>query len=263
MVQGKYERINHVLKALPQSEWVVTLDAHQSLVDREVFGEIQKRLASNSNRPSRSQKGLSSNIFIGKIVCGHCGYALARRRSYKNTHNFDCRTSAVHGDGGCPTVSINESILKETLLCLLKKQAEVFAGQQAEMDKETLSVTKELRDTQSEIGRSQGFFKGLYESLVSGDITDSEYKDLKSSYEAKLESLTKRESELREISLKQTVIAIKGKKSMERIAALQGVDDLTREMLDALVEKIFVFGGKRIKIQFRFADEAAEVNADG
>jgi len=122
MVQGKYERINQVLKSLPKDKWVVTPNTHKSLIDREVFAEIQRKLDVKRPCKSGSHSNPSKNLFLGKIVCGHCGYALQRKRKM-----LVCNTGYSFGQSDCLPVSINEQLLKETLFAVLQKQIAVFA----------------------------------------------------------------------------------------------------------------------------------------
>jgi len=94
---------------------------------------------------------------------------------------------------------------------------------------------------------------------VSGDITETDYKELKQSYESKLAGLTEQERHIREDLLKNAVNELKGQMAVKSICELRDIGDLTAEVIDALIEKIYVFGGSRIEIKFRFTDKTAEV----
>ena len=69
---------------------------------------------------------------------------------------------------------------------------------QAEQSAEQTSLKSELRQIQAEIGKTSHFLKSLYESLVNSDITQDEYRELKTGYEAKIADLTAKEKNLRD-----------------------------------------------------------------
>ena len=113
----------------------------------------------------------------------------------------------------------------------------------------------ELREVQAELGRNSHYLKTLYEYLVSGDVTDEEYRDMKLSYEAKIASLNGRERELRETARLSMLETSSRDKAADIIGSINHIDDLTAEIVDALVDKILVFEDKRIEISFKFRTE--------
>jgi uncharacterized protein YnzC (UPF0291/DUF896 family) len=103
----------------------------------------------------------------------------------------------------------------------------------------------------------------LYESLVSCDITQSEYADMKSAYEAKIAALTEREQqlrdEIRENFLRESALA----KARNNLDGVSIISDLTAEVLDALIDKILLFEDKHIEVTFKFTDEPMETQMSG
>ncbi|MDR1059715.1 MAG: recombinase family protein [Clostridiales bacterium] len=254
MVQGKGRCRRHVQERLARSEWVVTPDTHEPTVSRELFAEVQKLWEGNKEARA-SYKRHSDNIFLRKIFCGHCGFAMQRQR-YKHSAGFRCSTERSHAKGDCRIVSISEGALKETLLATLRKQAEIYAGRAAAAA-EPKPGGSELREAQAGLERCGGLLKGLYESLASGDITEGEYRELKQGYEAKSAALADRANRLREVARAQALESARRAKAAGSIGALGGAADLTAEAVDALIDKIRVFEDKRIEVRFKFSDETA------
>jgi hypothetical protein len=170
-------------------------------------------------------------------------------------------TRHTHAKDDCRVVSINENVLKETLLVMLRKQAEVFADS-ATATAKSKPDNSELREVQSELDRNSNFLKGLYESLVSGDITEDEYREMKRGYETKIAALTERVKQLCETARIQALESAKRAKAADSIGTVSGITDLTSEVVDALIDRILVFEDKRMEVRFKFSDEIAISNGN-
>jgi len=260
MAQGKFIRVNHTAKSVPKSDWVVIENTHEAIVERSDFVKAQE-LFPGVKRTSRFSTPKSAYVFKGKIYCGHCGYAMARHRRSEDTYIYNCKTRTVHGKNACIQVSIHEKILKETILALLHRQMEVFAKEQSSQSANSI-VSKEkaeLQSIQAQIGRNNGLLKGLYESMITGDITASDYRELKQTYESKLKVLMEREGQLRADLLKRDVSKLKHQRAADYIGRLYGIEDLTVDVLLELIDKVNIFENKQIQVYFRFTDETGKV----
>ena len=256
MVQGKYKHTHHVQELLPASEWVITENTHEPLVSRAVFGAVSGIISSDDS-PTRKKRSepKSENIFLRKVYCGHCGYSL-RRASSGSAYNLKCETRSYYGKDDCVPVSISENLLKEALLKMLQGKAEAYAYKVAFAGTSlAYGDSSELRNAQAELDRKAHFLKGLYESLMIGDITEDEYRDMKTSYEASIAALSGKVSLLRESARIQAYEAVKLDKDAGNLKAVRGVSTLTAEVLDKLVDRILVYEDKRIEVRFTFTDE--------
>lgn len=101
----------------------------------------------------------------------------------------------------CPGVILPESILKDKMLNLFREHepylADILTSSVGDMPEKD-HLNKELNSSQSEFDRNRRYLEGLYESLVCGDISDDEYKEMKSAYEVKVMSLSERIKLLRD-----------------------------------------------------------------
>jgi DNA invertase Pin-like site-specific DNA recombinase len=264
MVQGKFHTRSYVQKSVPKSDWVIVEDTHEGIVSRELFDKVQT-LWTDSPRSKRTP--YSENIFLRKVFCGHCGMSLKRRNGGKKTVNYQltCTTRHAYSKNDCVPVSINENDLKDALLELLGKQAEVFVGGDMALQPQTTEQTAykaELRQLQSEIGKNSHFLKSLYESLMSNDITQDEYREMKAGYEVKIADLTAKEKDLRGKVIERIAKETATAKAASQLDGVRQLADLTAESLDRLVEKIHVFEDKHIEVQFKFTDGMAMANTE-
>lgn len=109
----------------------------------------------------------------------------------------------------------------------------------------------------SEISKSNHFLKSLYESLINDDITDAEYKELKTGYKAKIAELSEQEAQLRKEMMNDAITSAKVSKAINQLQAVSQVSDLSAEIIDKRVSKIMVYRDKHIEVHLKFADEVS------
>jgi DNA invertase Pin-like site-specific DNA recombinase len=266
MVQGKFHTQSYRQKPVPKSEWIIVEDTHDGIISRELFEKVQTLRSSN---PQSKSLPVSENIFLRKVFCGHCGMSLKRRNNGKKKVKYAlaCSTRRTHSKDDCVPVSIFEDDLKEALLELLGKQAEVIGigiepKRNPQHATEQTVFNAELRHLQKEISINSHYLKSLYESLISNDLTQDEYRELRTGYEAKIVELTAKEKDLRdemvEAIVKETLVA----KAAAQLGGVQQITDLTADILDQLVDKILVYEGMRIEVQFKYSDSLVVSNVN-
>jgi hypothetical protein len=251
MVQGRTITKQHKTTWTGKAALTITPNTHEAIISRELFAAVQAK----KGTIKKSDKPKAVNVFSKKIYCGHCGYAIQyEKRSNRPSSTYYCTSRKAHGKDSCIPVSINGEELKAQVFEILRIQAEAFADNKKQTTVAPTVDNAELRGVQSEMNRVSGFLKGLYESLVNGDITKAEYKELKSSYEAKIAKLTEQENELREAARLAVLESARREKAVENYGALHNASELTTEIVDALIEKILIFTDKSIEISFKFSD---------
>lgn len=251
MVQGKFKTTNSIQKKLPRCEWVVTENTHEAIIDCDLWARVAKRWAAVS--PRKASIPYSENVFHRKMFCGHCGYTLRRKRYGKNCYGFLCETRSWFEESDCVQVSIGEGSLKKELLIQLHQHMDGLLDSPLPQDE---SKHCELAKAQSEREQASGFLKGLYESLMMGDITNEEYIEMKQSYEARISGLSEQIHRLREEKVRQDIREAERVKATEYLDGIHGFHELTAEFIDTHVERIDVFEDKSTKITFRHSGES-------
>ena len=107
----------------------------------------------------------------------------------------------------------------------------------------------------TELTRVTGYLKGLYESLITGVLTQGEYTDMKQGYETRIAELTAREQELMDAARERHMKQMAVDKASGALGTVAVIGDITAEVLDVLVDRIRVFDDKRIEISYKFTDE--------
>jgi hypothetical protein len=89
---------------------------------------------------------------------------------------------------------------------------------------------------------------------VTQDITQDEYREFKSGYEAKIADLTAKEKELRNTLVERLAQETATANAAANLFGVQSVTDLTADSLDRLVDRILVFEDKHIEVHYKFTD---------
>lgn len=250
MVQGKYGSISYktkINKPRPKSEWMIVEDTHEPIIDRALWDKVQKMVAERAKPFDTGQVGL----FARKARCAYCGYVM---RSSKNRgrHYLQCQTRHVSNDA-CIGAFIPVAKLEKMVIDELHRLSEEFLDQdELEQSIEFCTNLKEQRSQilvemgayQKRIGEYTKGIKELYMDKIKGVLSESDFTSLSADFSAEKERLegmvTACEKQLTEIDQRLAV----GDNRRELIEQYLGLEHLTREIVEALIDHIVVY--KRI-----------------
>jgi len=276
LVQGKQSTPNYKLKELiskPEGEWQRTADAHEAIVSKQDF-ELVGRLMRLDTRTAPD--GDSVYPFSGMLICGSCGNRMTRatRRRGKNVYcYYYCPTTKKRG---CASEGmLNETDLIRVVLEGVKRKIEAVisldgilkmidaerAGQKiAEMH------TAQLAENEQRLEQIRRFKAGLYENMVSGIISKSEFKTLKDKYTADSDALADANAILeQEIS---DALSCKTERLvwLEHFKQFANLDTVNRKVVSILIKSIRVIGKREITINYNYQaeyDAAVEMSGRG
>jgi len=257
MVQGKFKTHSYVQKTVPKSDWIIVEDTHDGIISRELFDAVQEQWADSKPRGIASYP---DNMFLRKVYCGHCGLTLKRGANRKkDKFSLMCNTRHAYAINDCVPVRIDETELKSMLLDILNKEAEIMGidvsgGIHTQVSKEQVADKIELQRLQAEINKNSHFLKSLYESLITHDITNEDYRELKTEYAKRIAALTENEREIRKNMLERFAKESATAKAIANLHEVRYIADLTAESIGRLIDKILVYDDKRIEVSFKFND---------
>lgn len=278
MVQGTkrqsfYEKRRQYKK--PQEEWVIVENTHEPIIDRDTFEKVQEIMRQRNEEYFEklgrfSYLETTENILKGLICCADCKRPLVR---YKNVshekklwYTFICPTHA-NDIGSCPLKNIREDALFPMLLQAIQTQIALAADMEAlirrvnsspKYKKQTATLQGKLDTAKKALMRCNGLYDSLYQNYVDKLMTEQEYMTLKRRYKAEAEeaerlidALTRQQSEAAAHTPENPFLATFG--------SFRGADTLTREMAQALIQRVYVDGDSNIEIVFRYRDEYKEL----
>ena len=235
---------------LPKEDWIIYRNTQEPIIDEKTFETVQqmrkvKRARTKYNEP---------NMFSGLLYCADCGNHLTIQRVARNRKmdNFSCATYRKKKKGLCSChrilVSDLETIVKEDLqkVCeyvfLHEKEFtdEYLSGSKKETEKfqtKTKVELKRLSERQEEIGR---IIRKLYEDNVCGRITDERFDFLAKSYEDEGNELKTKIQELKNALASSVQDEEKLSKFLQVVKNYTEIEDLTPEILNSFIEKIYI-----------------------
>lgn len=283
LVQGRTsitarDEKNRIHKA--EEEWVVKENAHEPVIDAAVFAEaakVRERLHERTKSHDHPTEGcpIGENIFGSVLYCGVCGRKMTRH-SYVKTY-ADSRKARLDGyfclNGGqtkvesCPASNrISKAELVDILLPLLRMEFSVYLGkpkQYTEVVKEQLRtagtvVDTKIRKAEREIVSAKEEERTKYVEYREGIIPQSEYVAYKMRQEGRLKDLNRQREELEADRKNLNTVSGKYLAAARALLRLKSGRELTKEMVESLIRKIYVYPGKRIEVEFAYTNELLE-----
>lgn len=283
LVQGKTsitarDEKNRIHKS--EDEWVITKDAHEPLVDMELYRktvEIREKIAQKSASHKHPTKGypIEENIFGSVLYCGVCGRKMTRS-SYVKTY-ADGDKARLDGyfclNGGqtkvtvCPDSNrISKAELVDILLPLIRMEFAVFLDnpkKYVEFGNDRISeavkqAEAKLRETEGKIRRFREEESRVYMDYRAGNISQKDYVAYKMKQEDKLIDLRKiEEGQKQEIKALEKLSG-RYMSAIKALLKLKSGKELTKDMVEAFISKIYVYPGKRIEVLFTFTADCME-----
>ena len=271
LVQGKYNRsIYSKEKQGKRKEevWEIVRDAHPAIVDRESFDSIQK-IREKNRKTWQDKQGETGyeNILEGILICGICHHVLRRNkdvRKGKAQYYFYCGSAYNYSQVKCDTSSIADYKIFDTVFQQIKLQidlaveAKAVIEQMKKLGHFALKLKRKKQErarAKEELGRYIYLKTNIYEDMKQGILTKEEFLMAKEKYALRIaeleEELNKKEKELADFEQ-----CMNGSNRwMKTFLHFQGAEELTRDMAVELLEKVEMFGDKRVHIKFRFRNE--------
>lgn len=245
----------HKRTAVPESEWFVVENAVPSIVDPETFQAAQAL----HRRDTRTAPGKREvYLFSGLVRCADCRKSMSRHAARALVY-YQCRT--YREKRRCAGRSIRLDILEQAVVGAVQRQiaacgslAETIAAIQrapaAQTEAERLDALLEQRTR--ELAKAEALLDGLYTDWKSGEISHEQYRRLKANGEERARQL---QDALRQLQEERSRAEPEpADPYLTAFLTRCNIESLSRGLLTALVDTIFVRADKSIHILFRFAD---------
>ena len=283
LVQGKSsitarDEKNRIHKA--EEEWVVKENTHEQVIDTALFAEaaeVRERLHERTGTHAHPTEGcpIGENIFDNVLYCGVCGRNMTRN-SYVKTYadgrkarldGYFCLNGGQTKVEGCPASNrISKAELVDILLPLLRMEFSVYLGkpkQYMEIVKEQLGtagtvIDTKIRKAEREIVSAKEAERTKYVEYREGIIPQGEYVAYKMRQEGRLNDLNRQKEELE--ADRKNLDAVSGKylAAARALLRLKSGRELTKEVVESLIRKIYVYPGKRIEVEFAYTNALLE-----
>lgn len=261
----------------PEAEWVVTEHAHEPLIEVEMYqkaAEVLQKIKQKSASRRHPTEGcpVGENIFDNLLYCGVCGRKMTRSSYVK--HYADGTKARLDGyfclNGGqtkvtvCPDSNrISKTELMDILIPLIRMEFAVFLEKPQKYmkyGKERIAEAEKkaemaLKNAENGMSKFQEEESRIYMDYCEGSISQKEYVDYKLKQEEKQAELRKKiEEQKREIEALEK-LSVKYLSAVKALLKLKSGKELTKEMIEIFISKIYVYPGKRVEVLFDFTSD--------
>ena len=279
LVQGKTsitarDEKNRICK--PENEWVVTENTHEPLIEKEIYEQanaVQRKLRERTMNQKHPTKGcpIEENIFDKVLFCGVCGRKMTRHSyvqvyadgSRKRMDGYFCLNGGSTKTDACPESNhISKMELTDILFSLLRVGFAVHLGRQKtytkaaeeKVHKSKLALKQGLRSVGYEMERLSAEESEKYMEYRMGSLSQTDYVAYKMQKEDRMQDLEKQESQYREQISRLERDSETYLKAVRALVKWKDKQVLTKELVETLIEKIYVYPGKRVEVLFRYSD---------
>lgn len=283
LVQGKTgitarDESNRIHK--PEDEWVIKEEAHKPLITLEIMKEadgVRRKLREQTKSHDHPTKDcpIGENVFDKVLYCGVCGRKMTRHSyvryyaddSKKRMDGYFCMNGGATKTDNCPSSNrISKNALTTILFSLFEKEFDIgLKKQRMYLDKarkiilhNKQKLEKSLRLVAYEKERLEEEESDKYSAYRTGSLSQKDYVGYKMCKENRLRDLEKQEKSFRD---REVSLARDGEAYLEAVRALVKLKSeqvVTKEFIEALTDKIYVYPGKRLEVLFTYSDAQVE-----
>ena len=256
-------------------KWLVVPDAHSPIVSVSDFEAVERQMREDSAHRETAMEWSADiragmiDLFAGKIFCADCGKRMYYKRQRIQCKGvvfrgvYDCSTHMRRGHGTCFKHAMRQNVLNEKVFNAIRDQLQVAfdyeklllamrggSGEASVREKHKAAVASvKLRLNALKKKRA-----GLYESYAEGILNEEEYAFAKQTYEEQYEALNRLLDEAVERRERFLESISPDNKWLTMMRGVAGMTGLTQEVVDAIIEKVLVYGGGRIEVMFNYND---------
>ncbi len=249
-------------KLLPQNEWSIAYNAHKPIIEKQDFDLVQK-LMNIDTRTAPNEDNVY--LFSGILICGCCGTRMTRKTvPYKDKkyYYYFCPKGKKNGCTG-------SKMIKETeLIGCITDSVKMHINNVLSLDELLSSLTEkkithkvfekytiQLQDIQNQIDKISIFKTGMYESMLDGIISKSEFTDMKKQYDFNLVRLNGAKAVVTAEYEKAKANEDEKMRWIKHFKNFSEMENLSRSAIVQLIQHITIGADMEIHIKFRYQAE--------
>ena len=258
-VQTKVSYKSKKKKSLPKSNWDIVKNTHEPLVDRFIFESVQNNIKRTTKTTiTKREKRLFENL----LYCKECGNTLTI--SYRKNHDYwtiNCnRYSRDPKRRMCePHFSPYEK-LEEALLEVIRNTCKKYLNKldiseisKGINKKDNSEVNNNINDLRKQEKALISKLDMLYQDKFNGIVSEEMYLRISRETENSLVRIREKIQSLQDAKNDKKVNKNDLKNYEDKIRELIDIDNPSRELIGALVDKIIIDKDRNIEIIYKFS----------
>lgn len=257
LTQGRVrQKMRKAAKVKDKADWVIAQNACPAIVDTETFDEVQRLMKESKHIKANPIK----HPFAGLIKCGECHHSMIKaQKTRSETLYYACRTRKAQGKQYCDNDYIRADVLEKIILDDLNDIISEIKDLNSlidtdEIDSHKLNLEKQLNNTKVELERVVRKRRLSYSDYQDDLLSKSDYIHLKEESE-KREVILSEQIEKLQLKISEYNITDNQNTFIQRLLNFKRIEKLDRDILQEMIECIYIYKDNRIKIVYKFANE--------
>lgn len=261
-----------------ERDWFVTEGGCPAIFTKEEQSKINKLLTMNFrklkkqtdnfsvgmpiiNEKLKDDKNNLLHLFSGFVRCPDCKRAMNYKGTKKSYGYYVCSTYKNYST--CSKHAIREDVLEKIVYAAIKQQIDVTV-EMAELLQSIMNVPiiknkcfdyqTQKKKQEVELRKLLNYKKDLYQDYKDGLISKNEYREMKKDYD---EQSNKIKITIQNIDAESTNMHdfVSHEDSyFENFTKYHGFSRLNRDILADLIDVIYIYDNKDVRIKFNFID---------
>ena len=264
MVQSTQTKVSYKSKkkkALPKSNWDIVPNTHEALIDRYIFESVQNNVkrTNKSNVINRDKR-----LFENLLYCKECGNTLTV--FYRKNHDYwtiNCnRYSRDPRRRMCEPHFSPYDKLEDSLLEVIEGTCKQYIDNLniSELSKDIVNNKKnnnQDKEQLNELKKREKEYESkldmLYQDKFKGIISESTFTRIAKDTENSLSKIRYEIEELRNNKQEKKVSKDDLKQYEDKIKELLNIENPSRELLQAIIDKINIDKDRNVEIIYKFS----------
>ncbi len=261
---------NEPLRITKQEERNVVPNAHDSIVSDEIFEMAQMKLEKSKRGPITNKMNIP--YIFNNLYCGCCGAKLVKQYKKDKSGNisnifYACPSDSRGKQTHCSFRKINEDELCEVVygslqfyICLAIKNKKIVLNPKSKVLTEYEEDITRCNEIIEDIDTLRS---NLFDDFGAGKITGDEYNALTKVYTEKQERYKKLLESLEIDKENYIKDRLERQSWFNKLLQLEKDNHLTREIVDAFIERINLSGDNQIEICYKFSNIFEDIIING
>ena len=262
MVQNKRNKVNYKVKKVIKnnpSNYIIVENTHESIIDKEVFDEVQKRIPKNKGRNEKKE----NHLLDGLLYCGDCKHRISiqSRRKKDNRCYTICNYYRTYiKEKRCTTHSNNYDELEEVIInslnlkCLKlinKEKIKKSVLENLKNDNKS-TLQKDFNLLMNDINQIKENLDIIYIDKLNKKITEEQFERIKNKLENELIIKETSYKDLNQNMIDDINEGLDNKIVTNYISKFLSMKKPSRELIINLIDRIEILENKTINIKVNF-----------